>query len=207
MKSSHTSRSSFNSEPCKSRDRSTCCFCGYSEPEDNGGLEAAHLAELGKIRSLKLPSEKQEFLDSLELLTINDIVNLITLCEGCHKYFDKKGGYKIGIEPKSLKLIIANSIRDKTNHFCKKKFVELHGKQIVFLGASHQKPTAKLLEHRFQIFTENNQQKPTKSNQLKDPCPILYCVNCKYFTFVEKDFTDHVLSCSLRNLTIASADI
>lgn len=189
------------------RDGSTCYFCGYSEPEDNDGLQAAHLAEIGRVRNLKESSEKEEFLSSLELLTINDIVNLITLCEPCHKYFDKRGGYKIGIEPKSLKLIIANGIRDKKNHFCNKKFIELHGKQIVFLGASHQKPTAKLLEHRFQIFTENNYQKPTKANQLKEPCPILYCVDCEYFTFVEQDFADHTVRCSFRNLTIATTSV
>jgi hypothetical protein len=148
------SRSSIHSNACKKRDSSTCYFCGYAEPDENDGLEAAHLAEYGTYKAMTV-SKRDAFLQRLELYSIHDIINLITLCENCRKYFDKKGGYNIAIEPTSKKLIVAKGIHEKTNRFCNKKFAELHGKQIVFTGSQHYQPTAKLLEYRFELFTEN----------------------------------------------------
>lgn len=198
------SRSTVNSDACKERDQFTCNFCGYSEPEDGDGLEAGHFAEIGTYRNMK-PLERKQLLDSLELLTINDIINHITLCLSCHKYFDKKGGYRIGIEPSSLRLIIAREIRQKKNHLSGKPFIELHSKQVELKGALHHRPTSKLLNYRYDIFKAANRENPTKKNKLKESVPILYCDNCEFYTFVESEFSEHKMNCDLSRIKITDS--
>ena len=58
-------------------------------------MKACHIYEIGAHKRIKATEERQAKLESLKLLWINDLGNLINLCDQCHQLFDSS--HQLGI--------------------------------------------------------------------------------------------------------------
>lgn len=144
--SSNSSRSSHASKNCKVRDNYTCIFCGYHH-EEGIALEAAHVLEIEKLNK-KSYEERENLLRSMLLFGRNDIVNLLTLCQQCHYFFDKRGGYRIRIDPTSRTLVVHDSIKGEKS-MSGKTYAELHGIAARICPTIQHAVTKELLEYRY----------------------------------------------------------
>jgi hypothetical protein len=147
-------------------------------------LEAAHLYEIHTHDAVKKEERLAEII-KVDLYDVNHPNNLITLCQQCHKFFDKKGGYKIGIEPGSHTLMIAESIREKPTLKEGIRYQDLHGKPIVFNGGPSNHPSELVIEQRYTFFN----RKGKKGRQMH------YCNNCLTFCSSKNELTTHQNSC------------
>jgi hypothetical protein len=147
-KLSSVTKNSTESLRCKERDKNACVFCGYT---DGAKRQASHILELRYFKEIPTEVERDNLLESLGLESINSLANLISLCEKCHRQFDKN---KIGIEPDSKTLVVADEILDDvTQGYI--PFSQLQGKSIIFNGIRTRQPSAALLKHRFDIFAKS----------------------------------------------------
>jgi len=169
---STTSRSSVQSKLCKERDNEQCIFC-----EDNLTLEAAHIYEIRYHN--KLPTnEKKNKLRALNLTSINEIYNLITLCKKCHNNFDN---HRIGLYPsEDYRVIITEKIRETTISNGLNKYSSIHGKKLKFNIEVPRPPSLLALEFRYRKDEESNFLKKNSN---------FYCLFC-LFLAENKDLYD-----------------
>jgi len=153
-------RSSVASKVCKMRDAYKCVFCRH---DNSSQLAAAYLVEIETLNHFESESEKKTFTDKLGLLTANDIWNLLTLCNRCPFYFDKKGGYRLRINPSNKTLEVHDSIRSKIS-LAGTTYGELDGGLVVFSSNIQHMPSKTLLEYRmtFGRWTEEEDQQLTQ---------------------------------------------
>lgn len=106
--SSVVSRSTSMSMYCKERDKNTCTCCGYIGANGNG-MQAAHLYEIKAHQKIVGKNARKQKLEELDLLYINDLHNLVTLCQMCHSNFDTQ---KIGIDALDGRWIVTDGMRE-----------------------------------------------------------------------------------------------
>ncbi len=98
---SNVSRSSKNVRLCKGRDHFTCRICQYYTDKEYAQpkqLEDAHIYKFEELRAIPDEQTRMRTLEEMQLCNINHPVNLITLCQACHAYFDRQ---QIEIDPES----------------------------------------------------------------------------------------------------------
>jgi hypothetical protein len=144
-----TSKASSNSQTslqCKLRDSFTCKLCGYVGNSSN--VKAAHLFERIEYFALN-ETERSTMLISLDLGDIEEARNKLTLCVGCHKYFD---AHKVGIQPlEDLKVggrwVVKNELHhEKTTQG--RPFGAFVNKEVNFSSYV----SVSLVKHRYQRF-------------------------------------------------------
>ena len=99
--SSKVSHNSRNALRCKNRDKFTCRICQYNANDSVGKtseLQVAYIYGIKELWSMPRDEARVSFLEEMELYDIDNPINLITLCDVCHGYFDKQ---QIGIHPES----------------------------------------------------------------------------------------------------------
>lgn len=131
---------------CKRRDKFTCRLCEYytdCEEAQVKQLEAAHIYEMEELAAIP-KEERQEFLEAMEIYDINNPLNLITLCQVCHKFFDEQ---RIGINTESNNWIITASIESKLSQ-TKRPYEDFHDKTVGFDTIPKH-----VLAHRYDRFT------------------------------------------------------
>ena len=131
---------------CKRRDKFTCRLCDYytnCEEAQTKQLEAAHIYELEELAAIP-EEERQQILEAMEIYDINNPLNLITLCQVCHKFFDEQ---RIGINTESNNWIITSFIENKIGQ-TKRPYKDFHGKTAGFAMIPK-----RVLAHRYNRFT------------------------------------------------------
>jgi hypothetical protein len=154
-KSSASTRSHSSTQTCRRADGNKCVFCGYDVVD---GLEVAHFFEVGDLKGRWDSAENEEKLASVKLLNPNDMVNLMTLCYMCHKYFDKKGKFKLGLNP-NLSLEVVESFRKVATPVPGQIYGSLHGKRIIFYRPTHYQPLKEVIAYHYNLFVEYNMKK------------------------------------------------
>ncbi len=183
--SSVVSRDSYQSEICKEKDGYICLCCGYFGAEGMS-MKCCHLYEIKSHEALTRFAERKEKLKSLKLVDINELRNLVTMCEKCHTRF---GNHQIGIHPTDLRWIITDALRDKSAP-SSKPYHDIHSQRVVFTIETYA-PPVEVLEDRMVHFVEKNKGKNVDET-------IHYCHFCsEKFTgvagLVNKD--SHVALC------------
>ena len=174
------SRDSTASKNCKTRDSNSCLCCGYVG-SDGFGMRACHIYEIGD-HSKTEQTTRVEKLERLRLVSINDLGNLITLCEKCHPAFDS---HKLGIHPTEHTWIVTNALRKVVNTAPSGvRFVKIHGTKVPF--ATRFIPPTEVLEERMSHFLGEN-----SGNH--------YCHLCVYVDINKSKFDKHVGGCALKN--------
>ena len=171
------SRDSTASKHCKTRDDNTCLCCGYVG-RDGFGLKACHIYEIGAHKRVREEEVRLEKLGYLQLVSINDLGNLITLCEKCHPKFDS---HKLGIHPAEHTWIVTNVLREggataQSNVL----FVDIHAKKVPF--ATRYIPPTVVLDERMSYFLPKN-------------LPNRYCHLCRYVCTNESELDGHIQEC------------
>lgn len=189
---SDETRSSAASNACKARDQRTCRFCRFSHA-DGTSLDAAHIFELETANKIS-KEDRSDALDLVGLLTVNDIVNLITLCQPCHKFFDKRGGYNLGIDPATHILLVGKTIRSKTT-LDGSKYEGLHGSTVEFGGKVHQRPPTELLQHRIKFFEAKQVEEVSKGKGPKMTQKLYYCKYCPFIVYSQDQLDTHSSVC------------
>lgn len=141
------SRDSKQSKMCKAKDNNTCLCCHFVGA---GGfaLKAAHIYEFGAHNGIKTGKGRAAQLQKLNLIDINELRNMVTLCETCHNNFD---AHKIGIHPADLRWIVTDALRGLTDLApSKEQYVTIHGKPVKF-NESY-KPPLQVLQERHNHF-------------------------------------------------------
>ena len=181
---SELTRSTHESSGCKFKDGNTCLCCGYVG-RDGFGLHACHIYELREHKMVK-DEERDAKLVALNLMSVHDQGNLITLCEKCHRLFDSN---KLGIHPTEHTWIVTTELRDRKAN-SGKPFIDIHAKKVPF--ARRFVPPTEVLEGRISHFRTKNSE-------------IHYCHTCQCVTKDKADLDDHVRGCSeaLTNLVNA----
>ena len=165
------------SKCCKSRDRNTCLCCGYVGLS-GFGLKACHIYEIGAHNRIRVGEKREEKLESLQLLSINELSNMITLCEKCHSAFD---AHKLGIHPIKHTWIVTNVFREGRNSAPSgERFVDIHAKKVPFF--TRYIPPKEVLEERMSHFLLKN-------------LPTRYCHFCHYVCTNESDLNSHIQEC------------
>lgn len=155
----NTSRDSTNPHKAKVRDNKVCLVCSM---EGISNLEACHIFER-KHYNLLSQQLKDSMLDDLELHSIDNIQNLITMCEHCHKKIDD---HLLGIYPETMTLIVTELIRDEiSNPYTTIPYQNLHGKAITQSDHNHKKLSKKAVKYRFETYFSN-------AHKDKHYCPI-----------------------------------
>ena len=113
-------------------------------------LEAAHIYEIEEHRAIP-EQTRLRILIEMELYDINHPMNLITLCQVCHVFFDKQ---QIGIDPKSKRWIITTSIADISTQ-SGESYKAVHDSTAGFGAFSN----LALLAHRYERFTAKEYSK------------------------------------------------
>ena len=156
-KSTTTSKVSHNSKFalfCKERDLFKCRVCQYSTDNkyaQTKQLQAAHIYEIEEQKAIPDEQTRMRTLVELDLYDINHPMNLITLCQVCHAFFDKQ---QIGIDPESKRWIITTSIADKSTQ-SGRSYKAVHGSTAGFGALSN----LALLVHRYKRFTAKEYSK------------------------------------------------
>lgn len=151
--SSVVSRDSNQSEICKEKDGYICLCCGYFGAEGMS-MKCCHLYEIKAHEALTTFAERKEKLRSLKLVDINELRNLVTMCEKCHTRFDN---HQIGIHPTDLRWIITDALRDKSAP-SSKPYRDIHSRRVVFTIETYA-PPLEVLEDRMVHFVEKNKGK------------------------------------------------
>jgi hypothetical protein len=99
------SRYSNQSKICKEKDGYICLCCGFFGPEGLA-MKCCHLYEIKAHEALTTVAERKDKLKSLKLVDINELRNLVTMCEKCHTRFDS---HQIGIHPVDRRWIITDT--------------------------------------------------------------------------------------------------
>jgi hypothetical protein len=131
---------------CKERDDWECklCECFPPVPTRTTSLKGAHLYNIQELT--KVANEnRRSVLQSLDLDTINNTVNILTLCVCCHSYFDAQ---RVGIDPTSERWMITTSVA-KMKSSTERLYEEFHNKPVQF----QHRPSMRLLCHRYMRFT------------------------------------------------------
>ena len=191
--SSVVSRDSNQSKICKEKDGYICLCCGYFGAEGMS-MKCCHLYEIKAHKALTTLAVRKEKLKSLKLVDINELRNLVTMCEKCHTRFDD---HQIGIHPTDLRWIITDALRDKSAP-SSMPYRDIHSRRVVFIMETYA-PPVEALEDRMVHFVAKNKIKNIDKT-------IHYCHFClETFSgvngFDKKD--SHVAIC--RVTTIASA--
>ena len=154
--SSVVSRDSNQSKLCKKRDENTCLCCGFFGA-DGFGMKCCHLYEIKAHARLKSAAAKDRMLKSLKLLDVNDLHNLMTMCEKCHAAFDS---HKIGIHPTDLRWIVTTAQREVSAPSAL-LYSEIHGKRVVF-SEPYFPPQAVLDDRMTHFVAKNKHAKDSK---------------------------------------------
>ena len=189
--SSVVSRDSNQSKICKEKDGYVCLCCGYFGAEGMS-MKCCHLYEIKAHKALTTLAVRKEKLKSLKLVDINELRNLVTMCENCHTRFDN---HQIGIHPADLRWIITDALRDKSTP-SSKPYHDIHGQRVVFAIETYA-PPVEVLEDRMLHFMKNMRKSIDKT--------IHYCHFClETFSGVAglNNKESHVAIC--RVITIAS---
>lgn len=160
---STTSRDSSMSKLAKKKDNNQCIIC---ELKGFANLEGCHVYEIHEYNNLaeQIPEHisifekednlfalKQNTLHDLDLVTINDITNMDSMCRACHEYYDS---HKLTISP-CRRIIISNDIRNNVaNPYNPRKYVQFHGKLLPEVQYPHMQVKCKVREHRFNKFLQ-----------------------------------------------------
>ena len=155
-------------------------------------MKCCHLYEIKAHEALTSEAERKEKLKSLKLVDINELRNLVTMCEKCHTRFDN---HQIGIHPADRRWIITDILREKDAPSLA-PYRDLHGRAVVFTSVTYA-PPREVLEDRLVHFLEKNKNKTAKKT-------VHYCHFClKSFSgvsgLVRKD--KHVQLCRVNTLT------
>ena len=123
--SSVVTMDSNQSRICKEKDGYTCLCCGFVGPEGLA-MKCCHLYEIKAHQALT--TERKAKLTSLKLVDINELRNLVTMCEKCHTRFDN---HHIGIHPVDRRWIITDKLRE-LNAPSLIPYRDIHGQAVVF---------------------------------------------------------------------------
>ena len=177
---SETSRSSAQSMACRDAYDSKCLCCSCYGVTTN--QEAAHIFDIGVYN--QMGNDKHLFLRSLGLVCINELANLICLCDSCHKKFDS---FRLGIDPTEKMWTVNAAERNQRPEFYKL----VHGKKIHFYVNGT--PPEQVLMCKWLRFVKKNQAR--------------YCCFCESVfptaSSTEQTFDDHKLACKLEAARIA----
>ena len=176
-----TSRSTGQSTACRDAYESKCLCCGDSE----AAKHAAHVFDIGVYN--KLGKDRVRFLRGLDLVSINELANLICLCTNCHTKFDN---FRLGIDPTERMWTVSAVEREDRPEF----YRLVHGKRITFYANGT--PTDKALKWKWLRFVDKNE--------------AWYCCLCdgvfKKSSATEMDFDAHKLACKLKASSIAGGE-
>ena len=150
------SRDSNQSKICKAKDGYICLCCGFFGPEGLA-MKCCHLYEIKAHEALTTVAKRTDKLKSLKLVDINELRNLVTMCEKCHTRFDS---HQIGIHPVDRRWIITDTLRG-TDAPSLTPYRDLHGRAVVFTIATYE-PPLEVLEDRFVHFLKKNKHKTAK---------------------------------------------
>ena len=132
--------------------------------------------------------DKKLFLGNLDLVYINELANLICLCDSCHKKFDS---FRLGIDPTERMWTVNAAERKDMPDFYKL----VHGKKIVFYVNGT--PPEQVLMWKLLRFIEKNTAR--------------YCCFCESVfptaSSTEQTFDDHKLACKLEAARIADTAV
>lgn len=117
-------------------------------------MKCCHLYEIKAHEALTRFAERKEKLKSLKLVDINELRNLVTMCEKCYTCFDN---HQIGIHPTDLRWIITDALRDKSAP-SSKPYRDIHSQRVVFTIETYA-PPVEVLEDRMVHFVEKNKGK------------------------------------------------
>jgi len=189
--SSVVSRDSNQSKICKEKDGYICLCCGHFGPEGLA-MKCCHLYEIKAHEALTTLAERKDKLKLLKLVDINELRNLVTMCEKCHTRFDN---HQIGIHPVDRRWIITDSLRAKDAPSIT-PYRDIHGRAVVFTSDTYE-PPLEVLEDRFVHFLEKNKHNTAKKT-------IHYCHFClESFSGVSglADKCGHVELCRVTTMT------
>jgi hypothetical protein len=139
------------SKICKEKDGYICLCCGFFGPEGLT-MKCCHLYEIKAHEALRK-------LKSLKLVDINELRNLVTMCEKCHTRFDSHQ-IAIGIHPVDRRWIITDTLRGIDAPSIT-PYKDIHGRAVVFTIDTYE-PPLEVLEDRFVHFLEKNKHKTAK---------------------------------------------
>ena len=125
--------------------------------------------------------ERFNTLNAFGLLAINELANLIGLCQSCHTKFDN---FRLGIHPTEKRWIVSEKERKKRPEFHKL----VHSKKVGFhLNGI---PSEKTLAWKWERFTQKNKT-----------YFCCYC-DCKFPLehSTEGEFQFHLLDCRFKNV-------
>ena len=160
---SNVSRSSKNVRLCKGRDHFTCRICQYCTDKEYAQpkqIEAAHIYKFEELRAIPDEQTRMRTLEEMELYNINHPMNLITLCQACHAYFDRQ---QIEIDPESKNWIITTSIANISTQ-SGRSYKAVHALTARFGALSN----LALLVHRYERFTAKEYSKNVVSTSVME---------------------------------------
>ena len=192
--SSMVSRDSDQSRICKEKDGYICLCCGFFGPEGLA-MKCCHLYEIKAHEALSTVAERKDKLKSLKLVDINELRNLVTMCEKCHTRF--VDSHQIGIHPVDRRWIIADTLRG-TDAPSSTPYNDIHGRAVVLTSSDTYEPPLEVLEDRFVHFLEKNKHKKTAKKA------VHYCHFClESFSGASglADKGEHVKLCRVTTLT------
>ena len=156
-------------------------------------MKCCHIDEVKAYIALTTPAARDEKLTALELVDINNLRNLITMCEKCHVHFDK---HRIGIHPVDWRWIMTDDMRGKVSP-SSTPYIDIHGQPILqFSQQPWYSPSVAVLKDRMAHFVSKNCCKGSKSKH--------YCHFCtETFTGVAgyEEMENHIQSCPLAPAT------
>lgn len=175
---SAVSRDSNAAENCKSRDLNRRLCCGYVG-RDGFGMECCHIYEVGAFNRIKMVGEREKELKDLQLVTIDELANMITLCKDCHNKFD---AHKLGIHSTEHTWIVTNLLRGDgavaQSNTC---FIDIHPKKVPFAATRFISPK-EVLDDRMSHFVTSNS-------------PNHYCHFCLHVCTNEVELKGHIQGC------------
>jgi len=170
-----------------SRDKNICVFCRSTEY-----LEAAHIFNVKD-------GGNAEMMCKLDLNTLYDVDNGITLCHDCHQFFDWHL-CSVHIEDNDntkVSVIATDALLESSDEKVKSKWQNLHGKPLSFpdnlVQLTKRWPQASLFQYRESEFLSKNSER-RKNNEGKVLCP-----ECN-LPFPLKSISKHAKSKSCINL-------
>jgi predicted restriction endonuclease len=155
-------------------------------------MKCCHLYEIKAHEALTTVAERKDKLKSLKLVDINELRNLVTMCEKCHTRFDS---HQIGIHPVDRRWIITDTLRG-IDAPSLTPYKDIHGRAVVFTIDTYE-PPLEVLEDRFVPFLEKNKHKTAKKT-------VHYCHFClESFSGASglADKGEHVKLCRVTTLT------
>jgi len=197
-----TNVSAFTEESimCKVSATYTCVICSFQNTA-GVGLQGCHIFQREEYKKIKDKLTRIAKLDEFVLSHIHQQNNLICLCTACHPKFDS---FELTMHPERKTLLVGVKVRGKQAGNGQ-MYNELHGRLLVFPGQEHRHPTRQLLQYRYNLFCEKQNEHAEKQSQrkrIKAKDLFFVCCYCT-LTFETRDEAQgHELLCGTEKMLI-----